>query len=171
MTQSRLITEITKVFREEIRKLVKEQTKAKQYSKSVYQMTEKLLYTYPALKLKIEMDTEELSAGNITLPERSHDVVKYRSGGAGFLAIEIQDRIEDAKRRLERTELQVRKIEKALGIIKKDDYYLAIELKYFDKLTLAQIAERFDCDESTISRHNQRLVNEIGVMLFGIDAV
>ncbi|AFV02831.1 hypothetical protein DHBDCA_p1805 [Dehalobacter sp. DCA] len=36
---------------------------------------------------------------------------------------------------------------------------------------MEDIAERFDCEERTIRRNKNRLVNKIKIMLFGADAL
>ena len=58
------------------------------------------------------------------------------------------------------------RIEKALKAVENDYYFEIIKCKYFNKMTLEQIAEIFDINTSVVSRHRQRLVNEIKGFLF-----
>lgn len=58
------------------------------------------------------------------------------------------------------------RIEKALKAVENDYYYEIIKCKYFNKMTLEQIAEIFDINTSVVSRHRQRLINEIKGFLF-----
>ena len=61
------------------------------------------------------------------------------------------------------------KIENALKTIEKDCYYSIIEYKYFDNMTLEEIAEIFDVDVSTVSRQRHRLITRLKWLLFPED--
>lgn len=50
-------------------------------------------------------------------------------------------------------------------------YYDIIQLKYFDKLSGEQIAEKLDIDASTVSRNKNRLINTLKINLFSEDVI
>ena len=158
-----------KILRDELQKVFKKPVA--QRSMSTYQMTERILYSYEALKIKIASDKEELQNEQpIHMPRRSCDIVKF-SSGTSFLAMEIQDKIEERKRSMERTEREVRRIENALATIRDDEYYEVIELKYFQQMTDEDIAEDMQCDRTTVTRHRKRLLNRLEIMFCGADAL
>lgn len=61
------------------------------------------------------------------------------------------------------------KIESALKTIENDCYYSIIEYKYFDNMTLEDIAEILEVDVSTVSRQRNRLVTRLKWLLFPED--
>ena len=79
--------------------------------------------------------------------------------------------IAERKASMERTKREIQRIDRALETIQDDPYYDIIPLKYWDLLQPAEIAERLNCDERTLYRHKNRLVNKLKVVLFGADAL
>ena len=141
--------------------------------RNYFKETERLLYSLPALRLKVAQDDEDLKNGQMKLREKSRDIVKPSQGGVAAYDQEaregkyIQQRIES----MERTKKEIQRIERALETIQDDEYYEIVPLKYWDQLTPAEIAERLNCDERTYRRHKNRLVNILKVVLFGADAL
>jgi DNA-directed RNA polymerase specialized sigma24 family protein len=70
-----------------------------------------------------------------------------------------------------RTRQEVLRIERALEVIKDDKYYDVIPLKYWDGLDMLEIAKKFECEDKTVRRNKNRLVNKLKIMLFGADAL
>lgn len=60
-------------------------------------------------------------------------------------------------------------IDKALEKIKTDDYYGVIESRYFDGMTIAEIAEIYDCQDRTIMKRKAKLVKILTAELFPED--
>jgi RNA polymerase sigma factor (sigma-70 family) len=142
-------------------------------NRDYFKETERLLYSLPALRLKVAQDEEDLRNGQVEIKERSKDIVLASSGSYRHNDPEdreiryIIQRIES----MERTKKEIQRIERALETIQDDEYYDIIPLKYWDQIPPAEIAERLCCDERTYRRHKNRLVNKLKVVLFGADAL
>jgi RNA polymerase sigma factor (sigma-70 family) len=141
--------------------------------RNYFKETERLLYSLPALKLKVAQDEDDLRNGQVKFREKSRDIVKPSRGGGGTFDPEAREEryIADRKESMERTKKEIQRIERALETIEDDEYYDIIPLKYWDNLPPAEIAERLHCDERTYRRHKNRLVNKLKVVLFGADAL
>lgn len=138
--------------------------------KDYFKETEKLLYSLPALKLKVAQDEEDIEKGIMILKRKSKDVVTVTNICGSHCDPEI-DYIERRKASMERTKREIQRIERALETIQDDEYYNIIPMKYFDNCTIEEIAEQLGKDVSTIRRNRRRLINKLKVILFGVDAL
>ncbi len=181
MAKSTISPEVVKIIKKSVDEAVKKAAEAiikanKEFDESqrnYFKETERLLYSLPALKLKVAQDEEDLRNGQMKLKEKSRDIVKpSRGGGGSFDPDEMEERyIEQRKESMERTKREIQRIERALETIQDDEYYEIIPLKYWDGLSPVGIAERLNCDERTFYRHKNRLINKLKVVLFGADAL
>lgn len=179
--KSTISPDILKIIRKTVDESVKKAAEAiiranKEFDaaqRNYFKETERLLYSLPALKLKVAQDEEDLRNGQVEIKERSKDIVLASSGSYRHNDPEdreiryIIQRIES----MERTKKEIQRIERALETIQDDEYFDIIPLKYWDLVQPAQIAERLHCDERTYRRHKNRLVNKLKVVLFGADAL
>ncbi len=141
--------------------------------KDYFKETEKLLYNYPILKLKVEEDEKFLyNPDACTEPEqrKSKDIIRFSGTGGGH-GLDIDRYTIGVKSSMMRTRQEVKRIERALETIKEDAYYCVIKYKYFDEMNFQEIAERLEKDESTCRRNKNRLINKLKIMLFGADAL
>ena len=139
-----------------------------------YAETEKLLYNYNILRQQVQEiipdDIDDLRVEVIT--NRSKDVVFIPQGGVKSDKLIMQeDRIERRSWSLKRTKKYLAEFDKALGILKEDPGYCIIEMKYFQEFTIADIALSLNMSESTVKRKKNKLVRELSILLFGVDAV
>jgi len=178
MAKSTISPDVLKIIKKSVDEAVKKATEAiikanKEFDESqrnYFKETERLLYSLPALKLKVAQDEEDLRKGQMKPKEKSRDIVKLSRGS--FDPDEREERyIEQRKESMERTKKEIQRIERALETIQDDEYYDIIPLKYWDLMQPAQIAEALHCDERTFYRHKNRLVNKLKVVLFGADAL
>jgi len=181
MAKSTISPEIVNIIRKSVDEAVKKSVDAiiranKEFDASqrnYFKETERLLYSLPALRLKVAQDEEDLRNGLVSSPEKSRDVV--RSSTSGYRQYDPEAReeryIAERKEIMERTKKEIARIERALEIIQDDEYYDIIPLKYWDLVQPAQIAEALHVDERTYRRHKNRLVNKLKVVLFGADAL
>jgi len=150
--------------------IIKANAEVEAGQRNYFKETERLLYSLPALRLKVAQDEEDLKHGIIRPKQRSKDMVIVSSAGGSHIEYE-----EDYVRRrivsMERTKREIQRIERALETIQDDEYYDIIPLKYFDNCTIEEIAERLGKDESTVRRNKNRLINKLKVVLFGADAL
>ena len=63
-------------------------------------------------------------------------------------------------------ESRIAQIEAAVDTVKDDPYFPIIKMRYYDKKTNAQIAERLKCDEGTVKRHKNKMLESIRFALF-----
>jgi len=181
MGKSTISPEVVKIIRKSVDEAVKKTVDAiiranKEFDaaqRNYFKETERLLYSLPALKLKVAQDEEDLKNGLVLPPEKSRDIVKPAQGGYRMHDPDAREEryIEQRKESMERTKKEIQRIERALETIQDDEYYDIIPLKYWDLLPPAEIAEALHCDERTFYRHKNRLVNKLKVVLFGADAL
>ncbi|MBR5948152.1 MAG: sigma-70 family RNA polymerase sigma factor [Clostridia bacterium] len=62
-----------------------------------------------------------------------------------------------------------KRIESALQTIRDHDYYGVIESRYFDKMTISEISEIYDCKYQNISKQRNKLVRMLAAELFPED--
>lgn len=178
-TISRDIVELVKkqVDREvkrSIEAIIKARIEFEAGQRNYFKETEKLLYNYPALKLKLAQDEEDLENGLLVPKERSKDIIcpsMNNNYGPHDPLSQAERYIAERKASMERTKREIQRIERALETIQDDPYYDIIPLKYWDLMPPIEIAERLNCDERTFYRHKNRLVNKLKVVLFGADAL
>lgn len=181
MGKSTISPEVVKIIRKSVDEAVKKAAEAlikanKEFDaaqRNYFKETERLLYSLPALRLKVAQDEEDLKNGLVKLREKSRDIVKPSRGGGGTFDPEAREEryIAGRKESMERTKKEIARIERALETIQDDEYYDIIPLKYWDQIPPAEIAEALHCDERTYRRHKNRLVNKLKVVLFGADAL
>lgn len=181
MAKSTISKEVLNIIRKSVDEAVKKAAEAiikanKEFDASqrnYFKETERLLYSLPALRLKVAQDEEDLRNGLVSPPEKSRDVVRPSTNGYRQYDPEAKEEryIADRMESMERTKREIQRIERALETIQDDEYFDIIPLKYWDLMQPAQIAEALHCDERTFYRHKNRLVNKLKVVLFGADAL
>jgi RNA polymerase sigma factor (sigma-70 family) len=166
---NKTVDEAVKKAAEAIRKANEE---ADAGQRNYFKETERLLYSLPALRLKVAQDEEDLQNNQIVMKRKSVDIIRFSGmGSSGNLHDPEADYIESRKASMERTKREIQRIDRALETIQDDQYYEIIPMKYFDNYTIDDIAERFEKDASTIKRNKNRLVNKLKIVLFGADAL
>ncbi|BAE83976.1 sigma factor-like helix-turn-helix DNA-binding protein [Desulfitobacterium hafniense] len=173
----KLDDEVLKIIETAVNKAAQDSAKAAHENPSAernyFRETEILLYNYPALKLKVEQDVEFLfdPESHIVPPNRSKDIVIFSTKGTGSQGLDLDKYTQGVKSSMMRTRQEVIRIERAVETIKDDEYYDVIPMKYWDGLTIEEIAERLGREEKTIRRNKSRLINKLKIMLFGADAL
>lgn len=165
---------LDKQVKKAVEKLLDAKKQIEEQQRDFFKETEKLLYAYPYLKLKVEQDKEDLESGVFAIKvSKSKDIIRFSTHSGGKQPEEYvqEEIIRSRKASMERTRLQVQRIDRALETIKDDPYYDIIPMKYWDLMQPAEIAERLGCDERTYRRHKNRLINKLKVVLFGADAL
>lgn len=139
-----------------------------------YKQTEKRLYAYNSLVGGIEAYKEEISdLEDVGMPGKSKSIVFVPSGSRICGEDLLSAKIQDLKYKIQRNQREIKNIDKALDMIKKDEYCNIIKMKYIDKSHLNddEIANKLNCDPSTIRRNRRRLVNKIEIFFYGADAL
>jgi hypothetical protein len=142
-------------------------------TKDSYRATEKRLYAYPVLKLKIAADRENIeSIREHGVPGNSKSVIRFQKPGVRLTPEEIRETlITNIKVQIAESEHEIETIDKALEIIEEDPYTDIVKYKYFEWKNDDEIATLMSCDSSTVRRNKSRLVGRLAVFLYGVAAV
>ena len=142
-------------------------------AKDTFKLTEKRLYAYPLIKLKIQDDKERIEELiKYGAPGKSKSIIKYQRSGARLTPEEIAEAlIQDVTADIAANEHEIETIEKALDVITSDIYSDIIKYKYFEGKNDEEIGELIHCDPRTVRRNKSRLVGRLSVFLYGVSAV
>jgi hypothetical protein len=168
-----LIAEAVEKKMEEVgRRLMLEGKKAQ---RNWTKLTMKRLYSYPLLKQNIKryrLDIEDIKKEDLG---KSKSIVAFYSHSGGGEKPDLEElreaKIQIVEAKIERDEKEIAEIDAALATIKDDPYYRLIELKFFQKLDVEQIAEEMHCGTATVPRQTGRLLDIINISLYGADAL
>lgn len=138
-----------------------------------YKATERRLRALPILQDKVEYDKERLREYEKgTAPGKSKDIVRFNNSSSRLDPIDkINALMDDLAARIAADEHEIMLIEDALKLIENDIYYKAVFNRYILQENDDDIAEQIPCDSSTIRRHRGRLVKQLAVRLYGVDAI
>lgn len=142
--------------------------------KSIYSKTESVLYKYPLLKKAIEDRKEQIDTiERYGIPHKSKSFTVFNPVSGYVDARSEYEKKEDMIEQLQAGIVvsveRMQRIERALNHVAGDPYYGIIEMKYFQRKTMEQIAKHFHCDVSTVQRHKNELLTAIKFHLFGED--
>lgn len=152
----------------------------KALKEEAFKNTEKLLYSYEALKEHLANEDEYI---DMAFKGKSKSITSYTKNS---FTTQTDDEIMAA--RLDsyyRSKSDVEKIENALEAVRYRKGFPVIEMRYFTTNeddtthTWAEIAEKLAgtngfsdrLDERTVRNYKNKLVKEISVLLFGSDAI
>lgn len=134
-----------------------------------YQKTEALLHNYNELKNLIKEKNEEIKhLKEYGLDKKSKDITTFNKAivmNSNESEV-LESRIEELEKSIALTKHCIKTINNALKKIRDDKYYNVIPKVYFEKTAVIKLAEEFDCDEKTIYRNKQKLVNKLKLQLF-----
>lgn len=135
-----------------------------QEPKEVFRATERRLYAYPDI-------LDRLRADHYGAKIHSKDILRSVRGGRVPDAVKEAALDIAAEAAKARDEAEIEEIEAALSVVQDDVYYPAVQMRYFENASDADIAKVIYCDERTVRRNRGRLVRRIAVRLFGADAL
>ena len=136
-----------------------------------FQKTETLLFNYNDFINAIKEKEQQIKDLNeYGLSKKSNSITSFTSGG-GFLEVKseqekIEDRIESIESSIQVTKTFVHILDDALSSLKDDPYYDLIPMRYFEGKKRTEIADHFLCDERTVTRNKNRLINILQIKLF-----
>lgn len=138
-----------------------------------YKHTEARLYAYTTLQENIKrykLDIKDLKREKITA--KSKDITSFGGDGVRLTPEERQEgKILAVELKLARDQKEVDEIVAALDLIKNDEYYPAIEMRYFKKMTDEIIALQIPCAERTVRYNRNRLIRQMALSLYGAEAL
>ena len=142
-------------------------------SKNSYTSTEKILYSFSALPVALNLINEEISKLQKELKDikvqnvKSSTLVLNELEGSYTYGNEtLETRISELKQIAAKTRSQIRIVNKALDMIKSEKYYKIIELYYFEGNTIPVVAEKLNVSTGTISDNKNKLINKLKVYIF-----
>ncbi len=146
----------------------------KDSKQSAFQKTEILLYNYNNFKAAIEDKQEQIK--NIRksgIAQRSKSITSYSGNSVVFKdeSEKAEEQIIKLEHSITITKSFVSMIDKALYKIKDDKYFEIIKLKYFESKKREEMTLYFNCDERTITRNKNRLINQLKIDLFSEDSI
>jgi hypothetical protein len=151
-----------------------ENTESKKSKNPNYSETERLLYKYPMLKLKVEQDELDIQDYQKEMEkfggtQKSKDVVYIPKGGVRLDPAEKQQAlIDDKEASKQKTLKEIARIDKALDKVKKYEGFEIIELKYFKRIEPDDgIMDILNIGKTTFYRWKNRLINDLSVIFFG----
>ena len=141
-----------------------------------FQKTETLLFNYNNFKAVIKDKEEQIEElRQYGLRKKSSSIPTF-SGSTGL--IEVKSDAEKAEEKIEAIEFSIsttrnfiRIIDDAINCLKDDPYYDVIRLRYFDNVSMEDLAVHFGCDVSTIRRNKNRLINLLQIRLFSDEVI
>jgi DNA-directed RNA polymerase specialized sigma subunit len=147
--------EVTKILNSKIQPKNNRNDKADYYKK-----TEKLLYSYSILK-RLEGNTDEY----ISDCKKDRDMYIDPARQAEI----VEDRLTNRHESLTITKMDLAWIDKALSQVWHKEEYEVVRLIYLCeyKMTISDAAEHLYISESTVRRWRKRMIEEIGILLFG----
>lgn len=150
-----------------------EKVETKKAKNPNYAETERLLYKYPMLKLKIDQDDldirdlkKEMEHGGT---QKSRDIVYKPTGGIRLDPDEKQQAlIDDKETSRSKTLREIAKIEKALDKVRGYKGFNIIELKYFERIEPDdEIIDQLCIGRTAFYQWKNRIINDLSVILFG----
>jgi len=133
--------------------------------KNTYKKVENLLKYYNRFIRRI--DLIEANLNNIVLKKSTGFTDIPKTNNAFKSEMEKKEEIEESLlRRLEKYKILVQLVETALEEIKDDKYFKIIELRYFDKKNIEEIAEILNTTDRSIKRHRTRLITDLCEIIF-----
>ena len=136
-----------------------------------FQKTETLLFNYnnfiDAIKEKEEQIADQKQYG---LNKKSNSITSFM-GGSGYIEVKseqekVEEKIESIESSIHVTKTFIRVIDDALAGLQDDPYYEIIQMRYFEGKKRTEIADYFLCDERTVTRNKNRLINLLQIKLF-----
>ena len=136
---------------------------ATQEQKIIFRKIEDVLYSYKKYVDKIKDDLKELENPQIT---KSYSIDKLT--GSGYVMVKSElERIEELKERLlndiARHEEILFRIDNALEMVKDNKDYNFIEMRYFNKLTYEEIADKIGVEVRTTYRIRNSILSALEI--------
>lgn len=139
--------------------------------RSAFQKTELLLWNYRSFQRVVKEKQEQID--EIRKHGVRHKGGAVHSYGGGGLVQEMRTQeevVEDAviavKRCISDIQHVLHMIDEAMAGLKNDPYYSILEMRYFENMGQADIAEQLKCTQQNVSYHKNRLMRELSLRMF-----
>ena len=147
-------------------------TQTSQTKREYYSNTERLLYSFEKLKVKIETDKQDIE----DLKAEQHNTstwheIRPQEGPDLDDEVRHMQKVRNRERAMLRTLKMIERVERNLKIIEDDQYYQVIPKIYFQKKVRDEVAKEMFCSTKTVRRHQKRLINDLSILFYGADAL
>lgn len=145
--------------------------------RSAFQRTETLLYNYRSFKAVVNDKNEmikEIKEYGIRNKSMSILPAMNSCHGDTFKMTDkekAEAKIAELNESVRVTENYIRLIDNALNLIKSEQYYDIIPMKYFEGRDREYIASYYQCSLATISREKKKLIHKLQIRLFSDDVI
>ncbi|WP_156298998.1 hypothetical protein [Streptobacillus canis] len=154
--------EIRELIKKEVKTAVEYEMKDIQHLK--IEDSKVLLKNYPSYKRRVEKIKFDIDY--IGSPE--YVPINFKEEGINVQGTKEykselekkEEKIEKLKKELKDYTDVINKIERALNILKKNEYYMILELKYFNNLNLDVVLETMHISYGSYKRHHNKLIKE-----------
>lgn len=152
--------------------------------------TEKRLYAYPDLQLKVEKTEADIADLKKEIDDyektgeaqgRSKDIVCASSSGGQRLTYQEKHEaiIQDKQLSLDRTKKEIKEIDDMVEILSwrdknktvKEVWVDTLTMKYFESKKDDEIADLLHCDKTTVWRNRSRILSRLTTLWYGADAL
>lgn len=157
--------EIRKIIKHEIAEQTKEITRISD-TKNTFKKVEKMLSFYRSFQRRIEKLEESMD--QVVLKKCCGIPGDFGNSSYEFKSDleKIEDIQERNRKMIARMQHVVDLTEFGIEEIKNDKHYKIIEMKYFERLSMEDIAEKLDVSVITAKRNKSRLINELTLIMF-----
>lgn len=133
------------------------------------------MYTEQDIKLVSNITAskviDELKEQGMLITRKKTAYQKMESILYHYSSLRFALKSDKEKGRTEITKHFMETIDKALDVIKDDPYFEIINMLYIDGRSREYVAGELNCDEKTVTRNKERLVNMLKVKLFSDDFI
>ena len=149
---------------------------SKRKKKKYYQQkVEKYLYSYPALKINIQLKKEDilnLEREQLETCPAVH-MVNTNDYRPSHLTVEDKRKLlaDNIRVSICYDEILLNRIERALNYIRHERYYKIIQLRYFDNMNMQEVASEIPCDIKTAYSNKDKLLDKLMIIFFGAEAL
>jgi len=153
--------------------LIAGQESARRSPDDVYKATEKRLHAYNIILHRITSNKSKLEDYKTEGIKRvSTSLVRFSKSGSRLSETDIISAlIQDTEASIASDEYEIKEMTYALCMIENDHYYAAVYDRYVLGFNDNEIAERLECDTSTIRRNRSRLIRNMSIWLYGAHAI
>ena len=135
---------------------------ATQEQKIIFRKMEEILRNYPKYKKRIEVEIE-----NLRNPQIKKSCGPGRQGGSNYEFKSEMEQIEELKQRISnnisRYEEIIFRIDECLNMVKDHKDYNFIQMKYFDKMTYEEIAEKLGVSLMSTYRMRNNILSALEI--------
>lgn len=158
--------ELIKIINEEFERL--EHDRKMKENMLNFKDIEEAISLLPKLKLMLKnnkLQLEEAELGIKQKCKKGDPLEKVQTSINLESPLEKQESyIEKLKNRIIKQEILIDRLENALSIIKNDEYYQIIELKYWNRYSNDKISTILNISIPTLKRHKNRMIKEVNII-------